>query len=1313
MAPRNRQQGARRIPAWLIVLALVVGTVLLLRTRTAWDTVCAQARRQLPALLGLDVGIGECEVDPLGQRLVLRGVSVSEPGKSDPPLFAADQAEVQLGLPNLFSGQFAIDLVRVSRPRLALDLTRPRAPRSEPGVCPLVPLRRLSLARLSLTGAEVRLLLPGGRQVELSELDVNLRERWGEEEFEVEARRGLVRLGPGQELALGRLAVSGALDVEEQLLEVDRGEVALDEATVNISGRVERLCEPNLALDAQLFLPLRTLSRSGLLPRPAQGHLWTRLTVNGPPAAPTVSAELSGSGLAYGKYSPGTFTARLIYSGETVTLEELRLPIGAGDARITGSLALRSGLPVSLVLDVHDASFGRILEKAGVPGSWVDFPITTAKARLSGTLLPRLQLSGDLDLSHGRFMLASRAFDAPADRGRTFLTYAQGHARTRVSLLSDRVTFSDMQIDSGRSRLGGGATLFFDTQRGLLVDVRGDVDLSDFGHIAQLAWAGRGSVSTTVEGPYTKVRIGADLSLRDFEFWNFDLGVVQGKVTYQDKVLGLPMFSGQKGRTQYFGNAALTFGRSLHLRTEVEVPRGRTEDLIDFIAPMHPNVSLLQGPLVGEASGRVEIDSPLEQFEGLVALDFRNTTYYGRHMGDGSTRLRFDRSGAMVLERTALEGALGLTWVEGSFFLSGPDKGRLDYRFGGERLSLAELVGPESARRLGVEGMLALEGTVSGDTDVPVTMARVWGPRVTFAERDLGNMDLEARLEGRELQVVGRPSRDTSGVLSLRLKEPYPFEALVTLELPEIRPLLPANAFTQGVSGSIKAVVQAQGALRDTDALLLKAKVERLALSREDISAENEGPIVLDYANGRLVVPSFTLRGQDTTLSASGWATPEQMEFFLQGAMDLRLLESLAPMFTRTAGRVEFSAVASGRPDRPSLEGSALISDARLSLRDQPMAARSVSGLVQFTEQRILLDELKGTLNEGQVKAKGQVRLDDFQPKEVLLDVHLTEVSMRFHEDLPFTTTGELSLTGTPEALRLGGVLDILGLRYRRGLELEDILKRLSRRIVLPSPTTERPREYLTLDVRLNLRDVYVDNNLARARLFGSLDLTGTNARPGVLGTVETDADSQAFFRNNQFTITRGQIEFQDRYGIDPVFDLRAQSQVREYQVKLHAFGRPAAPQVLLTSEPALPEGDVLSLLTLGFMSTDRETATSAGVGLAAEAFFNMSGLDRQVKRFLPSNPVIKDLSLQISTTYNDVTQQAEPTARLESKFLTEQLKIGLSQPVSGRGTRARAEYRFDNRLSAQLQWDNEHSENALSPLGNLGLELKLGWESE
>jgi translocation and assembly module TamB len=1307
LAPRNRQQGARKAPLWLIVLALVLGTVLALRSRVAWDELCTQARRQLPTLLGLEVGIGQCEVDPLGQRLILRGLSVFEKG-ADTPLLAADSAEVQIGLPHPLSGRVSIDLVRVLRPRLALDLSRPRTtPPDEPGVCPLHPLRRLVLSRLAITGAEVRLLLPGGRQVEVSELDVNLRERWGEEEFQVEARRGLVRLGPGQELALGRLALSGGLDVEEELLEVDRAEVSLDDVTVNISGRVEQLCDPVLALDAQVFLPLRTLSQAGLLPRPANGHLWSRLTVNGRPAAPNVSLELSGSGLAYGGFTPGSLTARLAYAGDVVTVEQLTLPIGAGDARISGTLGLKPGLPVEVDLETHDASFGLILEKAGLTGSWVDFPAST-KAHLSGTLLPKPNLSGDVDLRTGRFMLASRAFDAPASTGRTLLTFERGHLTTRVSLLGDRVSFSELQLDSGGSHVGGEVSLFYDVQKGLLVDIHGDMDLSDFGHIAELPWAGRGSMSTTVEGPYSDVKIGASLSLRDFEFWGFNLGVVQGKVTYADNVLGFPTLSGQKGRTQYFGNAALTFGRSLHARAEVEVPRGRTEDLIDLIAGLHSTISVMQGPLVGEASGRVEIDSPIDQFEGLVAFDFKNTLYYGRHMGDGAMRLRFDEGKAMVLERTVLEGRLGRTWVDGSFFFSGPDKGKLDYRFGGENLSLAELVGPES-ERLGVQGLLQMEGAVSGNTDLPVTTARVWGPTVTFANRNLGNMGLEARLAGRDLQVAGRPSRDTSGILFMRVKDPYPFEAAVTLELPEIRPLLPTNAFTQELSGSIKAVVKAQGALLDMQALQMNATVERLTLSRGQLSGANDGPIALSFAKGRLEVPSFTFRGPETELSAQGWVGLEQMELYLRGSMDLSLLESLSPMLVRTGGRLELSAVANGSPSKPSLVGALRLEDAKLSLRDQPVSARGLNGRVEFTTQRILLEELQGTLNEGRVQVGGEVALKDFQPAELQVNVSLTDVATRFHEDLPFNTTGQLWLTGHPDALRLGGALDIRNLRYRRGLELDDILKRLSRRTVLPTPA-EKPREYLTLDVGVHLGDVRVDNNLARARLVGSLRLTGTNARLGVLGTVETAESSQAFFRNNQFTVTRGQIEFQDRYGIDPVFDLRAQAQVREYQVRLHAFGRPAAPQVLLTSEPALPEGDLVSLLTLGLTSTDKETAASASAGLAAEAFFNMSGLDRQVQRFIPNNPVLKDLSLQISTTYNDATQQAEPTARLESKFLTERLKIGLTQPVSGRGTRARAEYHFDNRLSLQGQWDNEHTETAL---GNPGIELKLSWESQ
>ncbi len=1302
LATSNRQSARR---ALLVIVLLMVGAIFGMRTRVAWDTACTLARRNLPDLIGLDVGIGQCELDPLGQKVIVRGFSLFAPG-TDTPLFAADLAEVQLGIASPFSGKLSLDWVRVQRPRVTLDLSKPSAkPGDAPAPCVLEPLERLRIARLALTGAQVRVALPGGRRIEVAELDVGWKERWGVAEFDVEAPRGVVVLGPNRgELALGRLVLSGGLDPDAESLEINRAEVALEETSVSLSGRVEQLCNPVLALDAQVFLPLRTLSQAQVLPRPASGHLWSRLTVNGRPAAPSVTVEVSGSNLAYERYGPTNLTARMHYAGERIKVEKLTVPVGSGRVEVRGTVRLTPNLPVDLEVETFDASFGRIMAQAGVEGAWVDFPATTT-ARLAGPVLPRPQLIGEAEVRTGRFVLATRAFDAPEQKGLTLLSFERGHVQTQVKILPDRVMFAGARVESGGSRVGADVTLFYDSSRGLEVSGQGELDLSDYGSIAQLPWEGRGATSFSVVGPYGDVKVDASMSLRDFTFWGFGLGVVQGKVQYEDKVMSFPALTGQKGRTQYFGKGALTFGQALHARGEVNVPQGRTEDLLDIIAGLHPNIAVMQGTVAGLASGRVEIDSPVDRFEGLAAFDFKDTTYYGRRVGNGPSRLRFVDGKEMVLERTTLEGPLGKSWVEGTFTFAGG----LDYRFGGENLSLAEAVGPELATRMGVQGTLTLAGSVSGNSNLPIVEATLTSPRVTFAERDLGAMHLVANMKGRDLEISGKPFRDANGYVEMKVKEPYSFESSLMLALPEIRPLLPNNTLTQGMSGSLSGILSAQGNMRNLDAVQVSATVDQLTLARGGFRGANEGPIALSYSGGKLEVQSFAFRGPDTDLTATGWLGPRAMDLTVRGSMDVRALEVLVPELERTGGRMEFQAQASGNMDKPSLAGEALLSDARMSLRGRPVTLRNLSGQATFTEHGVLLKGFRGLLNEGRVRASGEIALKQFQPDKLVLVAELEDVTYRFSDDLPITTSGDLQLTGTPDALLLAGDIDILRLRYQKGLELDTMLKNLGRRSVLPT-TADKPREFLTYDVRVHLKDVRVDNNLAKAQVLGDLRLTGTNVRPGVLGHVEAAEDSQAFFRNNQFAISQAQVEFRDRYGIDLVFDVRAQTQVREYTVKLHAFGQPNDPQVLLSAEPALVEADVLSLLTLGVTSTDKETAASASAGLAAEALFNVSGLDRQVKRFLPRNAILKDLSFQFSTTYNDATRQAEPTAQLESKILSDQLKIGMTQPVSGRGTRARAEYRFDNRLSAQAQWDNENSEAAF---GNLGLELKLSWEVE
>jgi translocation and assembly module TamB len=179
--------------------------------------------------------------------------------------------------------------------------------------------------------------------------------------------------------------------------------------------------------------------------------------------------------------------------------------------------------------------------------------------------------------------------------------------------------------------------------------------------------------------------------------------------------------------------------------------------------------------------------------------------------------------------------------------------------------------------------------------------------------------------------------------------------------------------------------------------------------------------------------------------------------------------------------------------------------------------------------------------------------------------------------------------------------------------------------------------------------------------------------------------------------------------GQSPTFDLSAQSQVREYLVSVKAFGRLDDPRVALSSEPGLPETDILSLLTLGVTSRERLTSQS-GAGLAAEALLTASGLDQQVQRFLSTNVGLKDQQVRLTTSYNEVTGNVEPAVTWESKVLTDNLKVGITQPVTGRGTKAQAEYLFDKRVSARAQWDNQ---NQNTSVGNPGIDLRFRFEWE
>src|SRR5262249_31184132 len=248
-------------------------------------------------------------------------------------------------------------------------------------------------------------------------------------------------------------------------------------------------------------------------------------------------------------------------------------------------------------------------------------------------------------------------------------------------------------------------------------------------------------------------------------------------------------------------------------------------------------------------------------------------------------------------------------------------------------------------------------------------------------------------------------------------------------------------------------------------------------------------------------------KGPETDIRGSGSLEESAMDVAVSGALDLRLIESFIPSVERTSGRLELLGSARGEPADPQIVGTATLVDAGFRVRGQPLELRSLKGKLDFSESRILWNDLEGQANDGRMASRGDVRWRRFKPEQLEVSLQLEQGSVRFVEDAPFAATGELTLTRRPSAVLVPGDLEVQRLRYRRPFGFETLLARANR----SSTPGEAPSEWLQLDVALHLKDAAVENNLARARIVGDVRLTGSNLHPGLVGAMEAGQGSQAF----------------------------------------------------------------------------------------------------------------------------------------------------------------------------------------------------------
>ena len=98
----------------------------------------------------------------------------------------------------------------------------------------------------------------------------------------------------------------------------------------------------------------------------------------------------------------------------------------------------------------------------------------------------------------------------------------------------------------------------------------------------------------------------------------------------------------------------------------------------------------------------------------------------------------------------------------------------------------------------------------------------------------------------------------------------------------------------------------------------------------------------------------------------------------------------------------------------------------------------------------------------------------------------------------------------------------------------------------------------------------------AQLEVDGNIRLRGTWDRPVLLGHIHLLGGEMAF-RGNNYTLTRGDVNFANPFRLDPVLNVEATSTIGQYQVTINFSGEASRPTLSYRSDPPLPDSDIIA----------------------------------------------------------------------------------------------------------------------------------------
>lgn len=1039
------------------------------------------------------------------------------------------------------------------------------------------------------------------------------------------------------------------------------------------------------------------------------------------------SADLSIGGGVLGQMQMGQARASVVATNREIQLNNFTADVFKGRASGNARVAIARGgtSQVTATFDDLDVAgpltalagsavplTGRATGRVDLSFPGTDFKLasgtitTQFTADAGETSADRIPITGEVSVraNRGLFDIQAVNLQTPATRL---------NASGQFSFEND----SNLQVDLASSDAAELQTVLISS--GLLPDIEEEMRVWEIGLGGEFAFNGN------IRGQLNSPDVTGRFSLGALYVKGIEIGSLSASIAMNATEIRVPdgrLAERDGGGVQF----SLISPRTGENNTSVEATLDRMNARALLALSPLGNQQLASGT-EGDLSGEVKVTGIPNAMSGSADLRLGPGRLAGEPLQSMTARATFNGP-TVNIENVDVRLNAGGIVASGTFNTESKD---FEFQGRAENVQLARL-----AALAGRPGLPAVTGVAGFNAQVKGNLAaqNFSAYRVTFdgSARDVtingrsaGTLALTGRTEEQKLNI-----NLTSGILGapqvvsaqINLADEFLASSIQTTfnnaDLSQLFAIaLPGAGVRMG--GRANGTISANGNLLDDDGnfslagLSGAAKFSELNFRVEDIQLNATTPLEIAFKPNEITFRETRFTGPGTNIVidgtlASGAGGAQNLN--VNGNLNLRVLNGVSPDFF-SSGSAQVAINLRGTFEDPRVQGQASLSNSSVSilLGNERWTVANLTAALRFTANQAQLDSASGTIGGGRVTATGGALLDGFNVSAFRINLHGDDVTVPFPPDFRSTLDADVEIRGSSREQLIGGVVTLRRTEYLQDIELADLINTRRGESIEEGAEIELARTALFAALRVEGRNaLVVRNNLADLVGSVSLQLDGPVNDPTISGRI-TATSGTLNFRNDRYDITRALLDLPPARNADPIVNLQAESQIRGYRVIVGLTGPLSQPQASVRSEPALPQADVVSLITTGQLATGdasssilAQSEVGAATSLLTDALINAPAQRATSKLFgltrFEINPVIGG------------TTGSTPAARLTlGRRISKEVTVTYSTNVTSDPNQILAlEYRVSDRLSFVAQYEQASTRRLSARTNNFNFEIRF-----